>query len=239
MDESSRWDAEYRRQGIPSSSRAEPSGTVRWALHNWPFATEKESPRQALDVGCGTGRNARWLAGRGVSTVGIDWSREAIRRATAQPETPGATFRCHDIRAGLPADDDSVDLVLDTFVYFHQTDADVRRSYRAELRRVLRPHGLLLISLATDSDGYYSSCPRMPGPDDPPVVLDPKAGVHNVLFSEAGFAAEISSAFEPVMHWRKSDRGTMYGEEYQRCTLATLCRRPEEGFRSDAGPVSR
>lgn len=223
-EETARWDAEYRQQGIPSSHRSQPSGVVRWALHNWAYAADTPHPQCGLDVGCGTGRNTRWLATQGIPTLGIDWSGEAIARATAGPPTPGATFRRHDISFGLPLEDHSVDFVVDTFVYFHQTDPQVRRGYVAQLRRVLQPRGLLLMSLATDVDGYYRQCPPVPGFDNPPVVLDPHAGVRNVLFSEAAFVRELGVHFEPVMHWRKWTRGTMHGREYDRFTLAVLCR---------------
>jgi methylase of polypeptide subunit release factors len=41
------------------------------------------APGRALEVGCGTGTNALWLAARGFEVVGIDISPRAIAMAQA------------------------------------------------------------------------------------------------------------------------------------------------------------
>ena len=232
VEEASRWDAEYQRKGIPSSHRQKPSRAVQWLLHNWTFADGGPPPRHAIDVGCGTGRNTRWLAAQEISTLGLDWSAEALAQAQSVPAAGGATFRHGDIRDGLPREDGSVDLVVDTFVYFHQVDATERHRYLRELHRVLRPGGLLLMSLATAEDGFYRRCAIVEGPTNPAVVLDPVAQVSNLLFTEPQFITEISRRFKHVMTWRKTDRGLMHGDEYDRVTVAAI-------FRKDAPEKSQ
>ena len=59
---------------------------------------------RALDVGCGEGNIASWLAARGFHGVGTDISAAAIARARARHgEIPGRLeYRQHDILAGEP-----------------------------------------------------------------------------------------------------------------------------------------
>jgi len=235
------WDEEYRRGGIPSSSRDAPSGAVRWALENWPRLSGEPAPRRALDVGCGTARNSAYLAGAGVRVTGFDSSPAAIeaakqRVAAAKRETEGhraqdlaanVDLLVHDLRAGLAASDGEIDLVLDVFVYKHQTQPQTRSRYREELRRVLAPEGRILISLAEPDDGYYGSCPPLPEAGaGPHAVLDPLLGLGSVLFSLAELTAEMSGLFDLEMAWRKTQPGEMHGKRFLRRTLATLWRRP-------------
>jgi SAM-dependent methyltransferase len=218
------WDREYERAGIPSSHRSEPSGALVWALDNWARAGGAgEWPARALDVGCGTGRNAIHLAGRGTRVTAFDSSERAVEIARARVAAAGLDLdvRLHDLRAGVPAEDGEVDLVVDTFVYKHQVDPGTRRAYRRELLRVLAPSGRVLISLADRDDGYYASCP--PG-TAPGAVTDPETGVESILFGLEELAGDVGDALGLVMAWRKEVTGWMHGRRYARRTLATLWR---------------
>lgn len=223
------WDNEYaKNRGIPSSVRDEPSGVLLWALANWPLLTGRERPERALDVGCGAGRNAACLAERGSEVDAFDGSSAAIERANARAAATlrnPPRFRVHDLTDGLPFPDASFDLVSDIFVYKHQTAAAARTAYRAELARVLRPDGVLLLSLADRDDGYYSTCPDLPGAAPEGIgrlIVDPVVGIGSVLFSLDELIAEFSDCFALQMLWRKHKMGPMHGGDYLRRTIATL-----------------
>ncbi len=55
--------------------------------------------KRVLDLGCGAGRHARWLAERGYSVVGIDASDAAIAQAKAEPVPEGVEFYLGDMGA--------------------------------------------------------------------------------------------------------------------------------------------
>jgi SAM-dependent methyltransferase len=61
-------------------------------------------PGSALDLGCGEGGDALWLAERGWDVVGVDISRTALDRAEAEAARRGLTvdFRRHDLADGVP-----------------------------------------------------------------------------------------------------------------------------------------
>ncbi|WOQ69601.1 class I SAM-dependent methyltransferase [Microbacterium limosum] len=78
------------------------------------------SPGSALDLGCGEGADAIWLAERGWSVTGVDLSPTAARRATDAARAAGigedrARFVAADLTAWSP--ERSVDLVAATFLH--------------------------------------------------------------------------------------------------------------------------
>jgi len=70
-------DARWQRLHVSptESTPEEPSDFVRWVLEREPGV------RSAVDVGCGTGRDALFLARRGVSAHGLDYFPRAFRAA--------------------------------------------------------------------------------------------------------------------------------------------------------------
>ena len=96
--------------------------------------------RSALDVGCGLGRNARWLAAEGFTTTGIDIAPRALERAARRSPGQGPTYLRRDfVRAGLG--EDPFDLVYDSGC-FHHLAPHRRISYMKSLGAALAPGGL-------------------------------------------------------------------------------------------------
>jgi NAD(P)-dependent dehydrogenase (short-subunit alcohol dehydrogenase family) len=90
------------------------------------------APGRAIDLGCGTGANVRYLAEHGFDAVGVDYSRVALeiaRKRAADAGTPAsARFVEGDITADRVAGIEGVfDLVLD-FGTLDDLDAGGRRS---------------------------------------------------------------------------------------------------------------
>jgi SAM-dependent methyltransferase len=103
------------------------------------------SPGRALDLGCGEGGDALWLAERGWQVTAVDISRTALQRATDEAERRNLLqrieFQVHDLGETFP--DGSFDLVSAQF--FH-TPVELNRP--RVLRRAaeaVSAAGLLLI----------------------------------------------------------------------------------------------
>jgi len=97
----------------------------------------------ALDVGCGEGRFCRMLAGRGIRTVGIDPTEALI--AEARRRDPDGDYRIGRAEQ-LDFPDASFDLVVS---YLTLIDIPDLAAAIAEMARVLRPGGSLLIANLT------------------------------------------------------------------------------------------
>lgn len=96
--------------------------------------------RTALDLGCGLGRNTRWLAGQGYQATGIDLSPYATGQARQRSADTEATFIEGDIlREPIPGG--PFDVVYDSGC-FHHLPPHRRLSYLRTLDEVLKPGGL-------------------------------------------------------------------------------------------------
>ena len=103
---------------------------------------------KVLDVGCGTGLLARYLVERATpppTLVGIDFSREMLRQGRGRPTLPVQA----DMEA-LPFRDGTFDAVV-SITAFRVIPAD-ERLILAEMARVLRPGGALILSLLRQKD---------------------------------------------------------------------------------------
>lgn len=112
-------------------------------LHLIPTA-----PSQVLDIGAGTGRDAAALAALGHSVVAVEPTREL--RAHGQRLNRSARIRWID--DALPdlskvhARNERFDLIMLTAVWMH-LDAEQRRRAMRRIANLLRPGGLMALSL--------------------------------------------------------------------------------------------
>lgn len=101
-------------------------------------------PGRALDVGCGEGVCATYLAKAGWSVVGVDFVGEALALAAERAEDNGVELDLvqSDVLAyEAPA---PFDLVLDSGCLHHITGSN-RQTYRNKLREWLAPDGDYLL----------------------------------------------------------------------------------------------
>lgn len=105
-----------------------------------------ESYPRILDFGCGCGRILLWLEGLSAqcSLHGVDIDADAIE--WARENLPFATVAVNQPLPPLDYPDASFDLVFSHSVFTH-IDESYQDRWLAELRRVTRPEGALLISL--------------------------------------------------------------------------------------------
>jgi demethylmenaquinone methyltransferase/2-methoxy-6-polyprenyl-1,4-benzoquinol methylase/phosphoethanolamine N-methyltransferase len=101
-----------------------------------------------LDVGCGTGDLtlvAKRRAGPAGKVVGIDASPEMIAVARHKAAAAGAEIEFREaVVEALPFGDRSFDVVLSSLM-MHHLPADLKRQALAEIARVLKPGGQLVI----------------------------------------------------------------------------------------------
>ena len=101
---------------------------------------------RGLDVGCGTGRLLAFMheAWPGLKLTGLDLSQPYLDEAR---RLVGRTARVRLMEGAgekLPFDDGSIDLVFSSFL-MHELPQPVRLEVLAEMARVLKPDGLVVI----------------------------------------------------------------------------------------------
>jgi 2-polyprenyl-3-methyl-5-hydroxy-6-metoxy-1,4-benzoquinol methylase len=124
-------------------------------------------PGRALDLACGEGQNAIWLASLGWEVTGVDYSEVAIAKARARAEGDGVhvDFVCDDLVSYEP-EPAAYDLVL--LLYFH-IPADERRHVLAKAARALVPGGTAIV-IGHDLTNLTHG---VGGPSDPDLLSTP------------------------------------------------------------------
>jgi SAM-dependent methyltransferase len=108
------------------------------------WAASYTAGREVLDAGCGVGYGARILLDHGAKRcVGVDLSEETVRAARERYGGNGEIeFEAVDL-AELPFEDEAFDAAVCLEALEHVRD---QAGVVGELRRVLRPDGLLIVS---------------------------------------------------------------------------------------------
>jgi SAM-dependent methyltransferase len=138
------WDERYRSSDRIWSGRPNPQ-----LLQEVPGLP----PGRALDVGCGEGGDAIWLAEQGWHVVGVDVSQVALDRAASHaPELAGRlTWQQADL-VDQPPEPTSFDLV--TAHYMHLPPEPRERMFRG-LVAAVRPGGTLLLVAHDVADVHH------------------------------------------------------------------------------------
>jgi SAM-dependent methyltransferase len=123
---------------------------------------------RALDVACGEGRNAVWLAERGWDVTGVDFSQVGLDKARRLADARGVSvhWEVADVTEYAPAPE-SFDLVI--VMYLHLPAGSRRVAFRHAAAGVA-PGGTLLVvghDITNRSDGWG-------GPSDPAVLYGPE-----------------------------------------------------------------
>lgn len=102
-------------------------------------------PGRAIDLGCGTGTNAIYLAKQGWQVVGVDFSRKALSRARRKSKSYGVKVDfIHDNVSVLSKVQGPYDLALDIGC-FHSLSTSQKRNYLQRVGELLAPDGYLLL----------------------------------------------------------------------------------------------
>ncbi|RKS08175.1 methyltransferase family protein [Nocardiopsis sp. Huas11] len=103
------------------------------------------APGTALDLGCGHGGDALWLADQGWEVTAVDVSQTALDRVSAGAASTGVTDRLrterHDLAATFP--EGTYDLV--TATYFHTPVTLSREEVLRRAARAVAPGGQLIV----------------------------------------------------------------------------------------------
>src|SRR5690349_8145082 len=91
-----RWAAVYDRDANPLQALEEP---VVQRLVGDPRGLA------VLDLGCGTGRHALWLAAAGARVTAVDFSEGMLAEARAKTGAEQVRWLCHNVHTALPLPD--------------------------------------------------------------------------------------------------------------------------------------
>ena len=155
----SEWDGRYRTDELVWQA-----GPNRFLVEE----VEPLAPGRALDLACGEGRNALWLAERGWKVTGVDFSAVGLAKANHPASERGleVDFVNADLLAWEPPMAE-FDLVI--VMYLH-LPADDRRHVLRRAVAAVAPGGSVLV-VGHDSTNLVDGTG---GPQDPSVLFSPQ-----------------------------------------------------------------
>lgn len=170
------WDERYRAADLVWGTQ--PNRWVERELADLP-------PGRAVDLACGEGRNALWLARRGWQVSAVEFSGVALEKGRAlesrqDPSGPRVTWVHADATTYQP--DEPVDLAL--LCYLHLVPEHWKAALACAVD-ALAPGGTLLV-VGHDTTNITDG---VGGPQDP-----------TVLFTAAEVAADLSAASLVIDH---------------------------------------
>lgn len=135
------------------------SGEIRHEhMHRYAWCKRLAAGKAVLDIACGEGYGSALLSQAAATVVGVDISSEAVRHAeSAYGSISNLRFAQGDA-VSIPLPDDCVDLVVSFETIEHH---DRHAEMLSEIRRVLRPNGVLIISspnrpVYSDKAGHHN-----------------------------------------------------------------------------------
>ena len=216
------WQKEYQSKGIPSSYRQDPTKILTKFvsfLHKNNIHSGK-----AIDLGCGRGRNAFYLAEHGYSVICMDLVEENVTFINQKADERKIPLRayCKSITSPWPVKNKELDIAIDIFCYKHIVSKEAQKQYRKHLKASLKDHGYYLLSLAADDDGFYS--PLLANSENPSLklIVDPYSQIRSFLYSIDEITNEFSDVFNVIDASKDESISPMHGKEYKRQVINVI-----------------
>lgn len=149
-----------------------------------PPEVEGLAPGRALDVACGEGRNAVWLATRGWTVTGVDYSSVGLAKAEKLAAERGASGEWIEADVTTWTAPTPFDLVL---LFYLQLPAAARRAAVGGAVAALDVDGTFLLvahDLANLAEGHG-------GPSDPEVLTTAEGVVDDLVAAELTLGVEL------------------------------------------------
>ena len=202
---------------MPDSGAADRLSGVRTGYDRWALvydhdlnplpALEEPHVRAALgdvrglrvvDLGCGTGRHAVWLAAAGARVTAVDFSPGMLAHARHKVDRDAVRFLVHDLHERLPFREASFDAAVSALVLEHLRDLP---AFFAETHRVLGPAGRAVVSAMHPAMFLRDSRARFTDPDSGAIVtpgsIPYRLGEVVMAAAGAGFALDDVGEYAP------------------------------------------
>ena len=136
------------------------SGRIAYEhLHRYAVANDYVANARVLDIACGEGYGSNLLAATARHVVGVDKDAETIGAARLRYPCGDRLVFLQGDALELPVADSSFDVVVTFETLEHLQDAE---RFLAEIKRVLTPGGLLIVSTPNAPEYRKSSATRNP-----------------------------------------------------------------------------
>lgn len=131
------YDAQFTDTEVGRRQRDQVRAFLSGLLPHW-------SNPQVLELNCGTGADACWLAEQGAQVVATDLSAEMVRVGAGRPGSSAVTWQAGDLREMVQQSPATYDLIFSNFGGLNCIDADDFRQFGRDTFASLRPGGVFV-----------------------------------------------------------------------------------------------
>jgi 2-polyprenyl-3-methyl-5-hydroxy-6-metoxy-1,4-benzoquinol methylase len=153
---------------------------------------------EVLDLGCGTGRHALWMAAAGANVTAVDFSEGMLALARQKPGAAAVRFLSHDLHQPLPFPRGAFDLVVSGLVLEHLRDLP---TFFGEAHHLLRSGGIAVVSALHPAMFLRGSQARFTDPESGEIVhpgsVPHQLGEFVMAALDAGFGMERIGEYAP------------------------------------------
>jgi SAM-dependent methyltransferase len=205
------WDREYKNPKLITKKEEPQSDTLRFLKFLKKEEKYRVEDKNILDLGCGTGRNANYLAENGNKVIGIEISKTAINLAKTRAKDLGVEvdYKLGDIGEPYDIPNNSIDVVLDITSSNSLNEAG-REVYLSEVDRVIKKGGYFFVrALCKDGNKNVKNLLKMsPGMEHDTYIIK-EIGLTERVFSRDDFTKMYSQYFK-ILHLEKKTSYTTF-----------------------------
>lgn len=213
------WEKEYNKPVLVSKDERPQNFLVQFLKYLKKSKKLEINNLDILDLGCGTGRNSNYLAGRGNVVVGLDIAANALKLGedrARKMNLDSVKYLCRSIGNVLPFTDEKFDLILD-ITSSNSLNNSEREVYLKECHRVLKKTGFIILrTLCKDGDQNVKKLLEIsPGKEKDTYFLK-ELGLTERVFSEK----DLKDLYGPYFNFDKLVKDFGYpkvnGQVYKR-----------------------
>jgi len=163
------------------------------------LSSAKISSGKLLDIGFGSGNNLEFLAGLGFESSGVEVSPAAIKITGERLSKLGLKAQLSHLAEGYsyPFADHAFDVVVAWHVLSYNDESSLRKTIQ-EIRRVLKPNGLLLATFPTLKDYRFVNSKRVKG--NTFEFIKDKSNQNGIIITAVGTEDEVRKIFSPFQN---------------------------------------
>ncbi len=218
MPQTAAWENEYQRPQLVTKEGNPQKDVLRFLKFLKKQENIKPENLAILDLGCGTGRNANYLAELGNKVAGLEISQTAIGLAISRAKELEikVDYKLHNIGSEYPFEDATFDLALDV-TSSNSLNEKERYIYLSETHRVLKENGYFFVkALCKEGDKNAKALLKInPGPEPDTYVNEDMHLIERVFIGQ-DFINLYSKYFKIIKLLKKTSYTRFKGQSYKR-----------------------
>lgn len=223
------WEKEHTTsETLPSLSSGGPSTSVI-EFAQYLQTQNIPVPQRIVDIGCGKGRNALYLAQLGYIIYAMDYIEFALEHCKKKAEALNVHDRIHlyhtELDTTWPFESNFFDIAIDCFSSIDIETLEGRTIYKKEMLRTLKPGGYALVAVVSIEDEIESEIYQQSPGKEPNSTIWSTNGKFQKNYDEIELK-EFYNEFEIKELQKKNKKAYKLGKNYTTTNFWMVLQKP-------------